>query len=125
MILDYLDHEIDETSLSLLCQTNADGTSADDLVKAANELGFAAQKEYCNSDDLQYYLANGLFPILYINLLAIDGLDITHAVVLETMTHNSATVLDPWRGNRRSIPLKQFEIAWKEMRNLAVLVSQF
>ena len=91
-VLAHLDCAIDEPTLSALCQTNADGTSADDLVKAANHLGFAARKEYCSSSEVQYYLANGVFPILYINLLAIDGLDITHAVVLETMTRNSVTV---------------------------------
>jgi len=77
MILDYMDFEIDEPSLSALCQTDANGTSADDLVHAANQLGFSARKEYSNIKDVQKYLAQGIFPILYVNLLAIYTLSAT------------------------------------------------
>jgi ABC-type bacteriocin/lantibiotic exporter with double-glycine peptidase domain len=110
MILDYMDFEIDETSLSVLCRTDANGTSADDLVHAANQLGFPARKEYSSIKDAQKYLNAGIFPILYVNLLAIEGLAITHAFVLEGVTQGSVTVLDPWRG-RRKIALQQFKIA--------------
>jgi ABC-type bacteriocin/lantibiotic exporter with double-glycine peptidase domain len=123
MILDYLDFDIDEPSLIVLCQTDVNGTSADDLVYAANRLGFQARKEYSSIKDLQKYLNEGIFPILYVNLLAIDGLAIIHALVLEAMTHSAVTVLDPWRG-RRKIGLQQFKIAWEKTRNLAVLVYE-
>jgi len=66
MVLHHLDCEIDEPALSVLCQTNADGTSADDLVVAALELGFEARKEYSNKIDVQHYLTTGAWPILYI-----------------------------------------------------------
>jgi ABC-type bacteriocin/lantibiotic exporter with double-glycine peptidase domain len=94
MILDYLDFDVDEPSLIVLCQTDVNGTSADDLVHAANQLGFQARKEYSSIKDVQKYLKQGVFPILYVNLLAIDGLAITHAFVLEAMTQGSVTVLD-------------------------------
>lgn len=123
MILDYMGFEIDEASLSTLCRTDANGTSADDLVHAANQLGFQAQKEYSNIKDVQKYLNDGVFPILYVNLLSIDGLAIIHAFVLEVVTQGSVTVLDPWRG-RRKIALQQFKIAWEKTRNLAVLVQK-
>lgn len=123
MILDFIDFEIDESSLSALCRTDANGTSADDLVHAATQLGFSARKEYSSIKDLQKYLNEGIFPILYVNLLAIDGLAITHAFVLEVVTTSSVTVLDPWRG-RRKIRLQQFKIAWEKTRNLAVLVHE-
>lgn len=74
--------------------------------------------------DVQKYLNNGIFPILYVNLLPIDGLDITHAFVLDTITRDTVTVLDPWYGRRRKIPLKQFKIAWDTTRYLAVVVSR-
>jgi hypothetical protein len=73
--------------------------------------------------DVQKYLNEGLFPILYVNLLAIDGLAIIHAFVLEVVTQGSVTVLDPWRG-RRKIALHSFKIAWEKTRNLAVLVQK-
>jgi len=60
MILDYMDFEIDETSLSVLCRTDANGTSADDLVHAASQLGFLARKEYSSIKDVQKYLTVGV-----------------------------------------------------------------
>lgn len=123
MILDYWGFEIDESSLAVLCRTDANGTSADDLVHAASRLGFPARKEYSSIKEVQKYLNEGIFPILYVNLLAIDGLAITHAFVLEAATAGSVTVLDPWHG-RRKIALQQFKIAWEKTRNLAVLVYE-
>ncbi len=123
MILDYMDFEVDEPTLVTLCQTDVNGTSADDLVIAANKLGFQARKEYSSIKDIQEYLKQGVIPILYVNLLAIDGIAITHAFVLEAMTRGSVTVLDPWRG-RRKIGMQQFRIAWEKTRNLAVLVYE-
>jgi len=52
MVLDSFDFAIDEPSLLELCQTDIDGTSADDLVRASNELGFQARKEYSNIFDI-------------------------------------------------------------------------
>lgn len=45
MVLDSLDFKIDEPQLAVLCHTDADGTSADDLVNAVNDLGFSARKD--------------------------------------------------------------------------------
>jgi ABC-type bacteriocin/lantibiotic exporter with double-glycine peptidase domain len=123
MVLDYLGYEIDEPALAALCQTDPDGTSANDLILAANKLGFEAKKEYGNVLDIQKYLTRDVYPIVYVNLLAIDGLDITHAFVLETLTRGAVTVLDPWRG-RRKIALPQFKIAWEKTRNLTIIVSK-
>ena len=122
MVLDYLGYEIDEPALAELCETDPDGTSANDLILAANKLGFEAKKEYSNVLDIQKYLTRDVYPIVYVNLLAIDGLDITHAFVLETLTRGAVTVLDPWRG-RRKIALPQFKIAWEKTRNLTIIVS--
>jgi hypothetical protein len=67
---------------------------------------------------------NGIFPILYVNLLAIDGLAITHAFVLEEIARESVIVVDPWHGRRRKLPFQQFKVAWEKTRNLAVLVKK-
>jgi ABC-type bacteriocin/lantibiotic exporter with double-glycine peptidase domain len=123
MVLDFYDHEIDEASLAALCRTDFYGTSADDLVLAAKGLDFDAQKEYCNIADLHRHLENGLFPILFVNLFAIDGRDVVHAFVLETLTRGSIKVLDPWKG-RRSIPIEQFKVAWEKTKNVAVTVQR-
>jgi hypothetical protein len=94
MVFDYFDFEINEPQLASICRADADGVSADDLVNAANELGFHAWKEYSTIVGIQAHLNNGVFPILYVNLLAIDGLAITHAFVLEEIARESVTVVD-------------------------------
>jgi ABC-type bacteriocin/lantibiotic exporter with double-glycine peptidase domain len=124
MVLDNFNFEINEPKLASICRVGADGVSADDLVSAANELGFHAWKEYSTIVDIQTHLNNGVFPILYVNLLAIDGLAIIHAFVLEEMTRESVTVVDPWYGRRRKISLQQFKVAWEKTRHLAVLVKK-
>lgn len=124
MVLDSLNLEIDEPNLAALCHTDPFGTSADDLARVANELGFQGRKEFSNMSDLQKHLTEGIFPILYVNLLSIDGLDMTHAVVLEAIARRrSVTVLDPWHG-RRTIPFHQFKVAREKTRYLAVLVRK-
>jgi hypothetical protein len=62
------------------CGTTESGTLADDLVKCARTLGFAAEKEYSSLDRLRQHLAANLFLILYVNMLFIDGFDSVHAV---------------------------------------------
>ncbi|MDZ7262489.1 MAG: cysteine peptidase family C39 domain-containing protein [candidate division KSB1 bacterium] len=94
MVLDVLGCEIDEPSVAAICKTDMFGTTADNLVRGARELGFEARKEYSHFIDLQNYLAEEVFPILYVNLLSIDGLDITHAFVLEAVSRGSVKVLD-------------------------------
>lgn len=69
------------------------------------------------------YNKHGLFPILFINLLSVDGRDMTHAVVLEEITRNSVRVLDPWQG-ALTIPIGNFEVGWNKTRNLAIIVTK-
>ena len=123
MVLDSHGCEIDESSLSTLCETDFSGTTADNLVSAAQKLGFEAQKNHCSVADLQNYLTGGVFPIVFVNLLSIEGRDITHAYVLESMTRGSVKVLDPWHG-RRTIPIEQFKVAWTKTRNVVVVVHK-
>jgi ABC-type bacteriocin/lantibiotic exporter with double-glycine peptidase domain len=123
MVLDFHGRECDEANLCELCATDFSGTSPDALVDAARQLGFKAEKTYGEIIDLRNYQERGLFPILFINLLSIDGRDMTHAVVFEAITRNSIKVLDPWQ-NARSIPLDKFKIGWNKTRNLAIIVTK-
>jgi ABC-type bacteriocin/lantibiotic exporter with double-glycine peptidase domain len=99
MVLDLHGLAINEEVLSEKCQTTTLGTSADDVVQAARELGFPARKEHATFDDLRRYLSSNIFPILFINLLVIDGYNTTHAVVVEEVSDNEIKVLDPRLGN--------------------------
>lgn len=85
-----------------MCGTTAPGTLADDLVKCARALGFQAQKEYANLEMLKGYLVENHFPILYINLLFIDGIDSVHAVIVTELQDQLLLVIDPLEGERPS-----------------------
>ncbi len=95
---------------------------SDDLVKCARTLGFAAEKEYSNLELLRQYLSVNLFPILYVNLLFIDGIDSVHAVVTTEFGDQFIDVIDPLAGER-SIFIAAFEKSWQMLNNLAILVQ--
>lgn len=123
MVLDFYGCERDEASLCGLCETDYSGTSPDAIVTAAQRLGFKAEKQYAEIADLENYHGRGLFPILFLNLMPIDGRDMTHAVVLEAITRNSVKVLDPWQ-SARTIPLGNFKAGWIKSRNLMIILSE-
>ncbi len=104
-----------------MCATTSSGTLSDDLVKCARALGFKAQKEYANLEMLQQHLAANRFPILYINLLFIDGIDSVHAVIATELQDQFLRVIDPLEGER-SFPLPAFESSWLMLNNLVIVV---
>jgi len=121
-VLQSYGHVVDETALRRQCGTTESGTFADDLVKCARTLGFAAEKEYSNVARLQQHLAANLFPILYVNLFFIDGTNSVHAVVATEFEDQYINIIDPLTGERL-IPLFAFEKSWHMLNNLAILVQ--
>lgn len=98
-VLHFYDQVADEASLRQLCGTNSSGTLSDDLVKCAQTLGFEAKKEYSNLESLRQHLAANRFPILYLNLLFVDGIDSVHAVVATELQDQFLNVLDLLKGS--------------------------
>jgi ABC-type bacteriocin/lantibiotic exporter with double-glycine peptidase domain len=123
MILDLYGLVINEEVLSEKCQTTTLGTSAGDVVQAARELGFSARKEHATFDDLRQYLAISVFPILFINLLAIDGYNTTHAVIVEEISGQEIKVLDPRVGSR-DIDIELMRYAWNRAKNVAIIIEK-
>lgn len=70
---------------------------------------------------LKEYFAANRFPILYINLLLVDGFDSVHAVVATELQDQALKVIDPLEGER-SLPLSAFEKSWQVLNNLAIIV---
>jgi ABC-type bacteriocin/lantibiotic exporter with double-glycine peptidase domain len=120
-VLHFYGHVVDEAALRKLCGTTASGTVADDLIKCAHALGFEAQKEYANLEMLKGFLIADRFPILYLNLLFIDGIDSVHAVIATELQDQILRVIDPLEGER-SFPLAAFESSWQMLNNLAIVV---
>lgn len=123
MILELYDFKFDEESLSAKCRTTTLGTSADDVVQTARELGFDARKVRATFDDLHQLLASNVFPILFINLLAIDGYNSTHAVSVEELSETEIKVLDPRIGSR-TIDIELMRYAWQRAKNVAIIVEK-
>lgn len=123
MILEMHGLPIAEDTLSERCGTTVYGTSADDLVKAASNLGLQARKEYATLDDIRNYLSKNIFPILFINLLVIDGYNSTHAVIAEEVAEKEIKISDPRRGERM-IDLELFQYSWQRAKNIAIIVQK-
>ncbi len=120
-VLHFYGHVSDEAALRELCGTTSSGTLSDDLVKCSQALGFEAQKEYSSLKLLKQHLAATHLPILYLNLLFIDGYDSVHAVVATDLKDQFIIVIDPLEGER-SLPLSAFESSWQMLNNLAIIV---
>jgi len=116
-------HIADEALLRQLSGTTSSGTLSDDLVKCARTLGFEAEKEYSSLALLKQHLTDNQYPILYLNLLFIDGIDSVHAVIATEMQDEFIAVIDPLEGERR-LPRPAFAQAWQMINNLAILVSK-
>lgn len=121
-VLQSYGHVVDEAALRQQCGTTESGTLSDDLVKCARIRGFAAEKEYANLERLRQHLAANVFPILYVNLFFIDGIDSVHALVATEFEDQFINVVDPLEGER-SIHLTAFEKSWQMLNNLAILVQ--
>ncbi|HLE62572.1 MAG TPA: hypothetical protein VI750_05525 [Pyrinomonadaceae bacterium] len=66
-------------------------------------------------------LTDGHYPIVYVSLAPIDGVSVTHALVLLEMDESAVTVLDPLQGKRK-ISLPTFSAAWAMRHNVAILI---
>jgi ABC-type bacteriocin/lantibiotic exporter with double-glycine peptidase domain len=123
MILEMHGFPIAEEVLGEKCGTNEFGTSASELVHGASLLGFKAQKEYSTLEGLRSHLSQNIFPIIFINLLVIDGYNATHAVIVEQIFEAGIKVIDPRLGER-VIALELFDYSWRRAKNVAVIVEK-
>jgi ABC-type bacteriocin/lantibiotic exporter with double-glycine peptidase domain len=72
--------------------------------------------------ELMAKLNVGLYPIVFVNLLPIDGINDPHAIVVAAIDEDEVLVSDPLQGERL-LPRSTFETAWAMMRNLTILVQ--
>jgi ABC-type bacteriocin/lantibiotic exporter with double-glycine peptidase domain len=116
--------DVSESELRGLCDCTPFGTETLKAIDAARSLGFIqTSKHTLTIAELQQELSRGLYPIVYVNLLPLDGIKGEHALVVIEMSEESITVYDPLHGEREII-LSAFETAWATMHNLAILVQR-
>lgn len=116
--------DISEAELITLCDCTFDGTNALKAVDAARQLGFAHSSKYTLSiTDLTTLLSQGHFPIAFVEMLPIDGINQVHALVILGISKFSVQVYDPAKGERL-IPYDVFHLAWKLRHYLAIVIER-
>ena len=69
-----------------------------------------------------YQLSLDRYPIVFINLLPIDGIKSAHTIVLTDLDSDWVKVCDPLQGDR-GLPRSTFDIAWRMVRNLVISIQ--
>lgn len=124
VVLSSFDLDISEAELRDLCDCNPFGTEALKAVDAVRGLGFPKTAKLTLSvDELVTQVNAGFYPIVFINLLPIDGIKVGHAVVVITIDQANVSVYDPLQGER-ILPRSTFDTAWAMMHNLSILVHK-
>jgi len=124
MVLSSFNFDITEADLRARCDCTYFGTDALKAVDALRQLGFSrTAKQTISISELRTLIANGHYPIVYVDLLPIDGTRATHALVVIDVGNTTAIVLDPTRGERQ-IEIQTFATAWAAQHNLAILVQR-
>lgn len=122
MVLSSFDLDISETELRDRCDCTPFGTEALKAIDAIRDLGFLnSVKCTLSFDELVSQVEGALFPIVFVNLLPIDGIREAHAIVVIAANSSSITVYDPSK-SERILPVSTFVTAWTMMNNLAILV---
>lgn len=123
MVLSDFEVDISEAELRQLCDCTPFGTEALKAVDAVRNLGFSRTvKCTLTIDELFAQLKANLYPIVFINLLPIDGVKVAHAMIVVALGEEMVTVYDPLQGER-NLPRSTFDTAWVMMHNLTILVQ--
>jgi ABC-type bacteriocin/lantibiotic exporter with double-glycine peptidase domain len=121
MVLAGLGVMVGEGVLRQMCDCTMLGTDALNAVDTARKLGFPmARKENLSMELLGEVVRSGCYPILYVNLLGIDGEEGIHAVVMVGLD-DFAVVYDPLVGERE-VERGVFEQAWLMTNGLTILI---
>ena len=124
MVLASLGIARSESELRALCDFTPFGTEALNAVDTARQLGFPGTGKYTLSpDELETQVRHGLYPIVFVNTLPIDGLPGSHALVVIAIDPARVAVYDPLHGER-DLSRATFESAWAMMHGLTLLVRR-
>jgi ABC-type bacteriocin/lantibiotic exporter with double-glycine peptidase domain len=124
MVLSHFNHSVSEGELRARCDCTIFGSDAPYVVDVARQLGFdKTDIQNLSPDELQTILDEGGYPIVYVNLLPIDGREGTHALVALEIGDDVVAVYDPDQGERL-LPIGAFFKAWELKSNLAIIVDK-
>ena len=124
MVLSSFGVDLSENALRTRCDCTPYGTDALMAVDAARVLGFVKTAKYTFSlEELKTVVRDGYYPIVFVDLNPLDGLDAIHAMVIVDVSEQEVVVLDPLQGERH-FPVYVFTAAWARRHNLAILVAR-
>ena len=124
MVFSYFNLSVSEAELRAHCDCTIFGADAPYVVDVARQLGFdKTDIQNLSPDELQIILDEGRYPIVYVNLLPIDGREGAHALVALEIEGDAVTVYDPDQGERL-LPIGAFFRAWELNGNLAIIVDK-
>lgn len=113
-----------EAELRDLCDCTPFGTAAFELTRAAQSLGLAnTRKLSLELTDLQDFIEQGRFPIIYTATYPNGFVPEVHALIVLAVSEAEVTVIDPKLGQLDLSPATIMEM-WKPMRNVAVIVAE-
>jgi ABC-type bacteriocin/lantibiotic exporter with double-glycine peptidase domain len=128
MALAYWGYETDEVSLSMRCGTTVFGTSGNQLVYAAQQLGFECEYPLTGQySSLTHMLKNGIPP----PIVAVDATILyerleprytKHDIVLLEITSRRVVYHDLDVGSNLSIALTTFKEAWKRTDHEVIFI---
>jgi ABC-type bacteriocin/lantibiotic exporter with double-glycine peptidase domain len=122
MVLAAKGYMMSELALRECCNCTFLGTNALKAIDALQIMGFSkSSKGTLLLPELIEELKAGLYPIVFVNMLPIDGFNDSHAMVVTAINDESVNLCDPLQG-QRLLPRSTFDAAWAMMRNLAILV---
>jgi ABC-type bacteriocin/lantibiotic exporter with double-glycine peptidase domain len=114
---------VSESDLRERCDCTFLGTEALNAVDAMRAMGFSnSSKCTLKITELIVKLNAGLYPIVFVNLLPIDGINDPHAIVVTAIDEDEVQMSDPLQGERL-LPRSTFDTAWAMMRNLTISVQ--
>jgi ABC-type bacteriocin/lantibiotic exporter with double-glycine peptidase domain len=123
MVLSHFNLAVSEAELRARCDCTIFGADAPYIVDVARQLGFnKTDIQNLSPDELQILLDEGRHPIVYVNLLPIDGIESAHALVALEIGDDAVAVYDPDQGERL-LPIGAFFKAWELKLNLAIIVD--
>jgi ABC-type bacteriocin/lantibiotic exporter with double-glycine peptidase domain len=123
IVLSGLGLDLDEAELRSRCDCTPLGTEALKAVDAVRQLGLTKTvKLTLTAEELSNLVNGGAAPIVFVNLLPIDGVKVGHAVVVIGIEVEGISVYDPLQGERL-LSCSTFGTAWAMMHNLTIVVQ--
>ncbi|MDX2041736.1 MAG: cysteine peptidase family C39 domain-containing protein [Acidobacteriota bacterium] len=124
MVLLGFGQDVSEAELRQLCDCTFAGTNALKAVDAARQLGFPGTvKHNMTLKELAAVVADGYFPIVFVEMKPITNVYEPHALVVTGVNDFSVEVIDPALGEARILARSVFDTAWALRRRLAIIVK--